>query len=56
MVSITWGPELAEVYDATYAAGFTPPVLDPVAGLLAALARGGPRWNSRWVPDKWHLR
>jgi len=42
MVSITWGPELAAVYDATYAAGFAPSVLDPVVGLLAALAGGGP--------------
>ena len=42
MVSITWGPDVAEVYDTTYAAGFTPSVLDPVAGLLTALARGGP--------------
>lgn len=42
MVSITWGPDLAEVYDATYAAGFAPSVLDPVVGLLGALAGGGP--------------
>jgi len=42
MVSITWGPDLAGVYDATYAAGFAPSVLDPVVGLLAALAGGGP--------------
>ena len=28
MVSITWGPDVAEVYDATYAAGFAPSVLD----------------------------
>ena len=38
MVSITWGPDLAEVYDATYAAGFAPSVLDPIVGLLGALA------------------
>jgi SAM-dependent methyltransferase len=42
MVSITWGPDVAEVYDATYAAGFAPAVLDPVVGLLAARAGGGP--------------
>jgi SAM-dependent methyltransferase len=42
MVSITWGPDMAEVYDATYAATFTPSVLDPVVGVLAALAGGGP--------------
>lgn len=42
MVSITWGPDVAEVYDATYAAGFAPSVLDPVVALLAALAGDGP--------------
>ena len=42
MGSITWGPDLAAVYDTTYAAGFAPSVLDPVVGLLAALAGGGP--------------
>ena len=33
MVSITWGPDLAEVYDATYAAGFAPSVLGPIVGV-----------------------
>lgn len=42
MGSITWGPELAEVYDKTYSAMFGPSVLNPVIGLLADLARGGP--------------
>ena len=42
MVSITWGPDLAEVYDDTYAAGFAPSVLDPVVGLLGELAGSGP--------------
>jgi hypothetical protein len=42
MGSITWGPDVAEVYDTTYAAGFAPSVLDPVVGLLAALAGDGP--------------
>jgi SAM-dependent methyltransferase len=42
MVSIAWGPELAEVYDTTYAAGFASSVLDPVVELLAELAGGGP--------------
>jgi hypothetical protein len=55
MVSITWGPELAGVYDTTYAAGFSPSVLDPVVGLLAALAGAVPRWSSRWVPGGWPL-
>ena len=47
MVSITWGSDLAEVYDTTYAAGFTPSVLDPVVGLLAGLAKAVQRWSSR---------
>jgi SAM-dependent methyltransferase len=39
---ITWGQELAEIYDKTTAAGFEPSVLDPMVDLLAELARGGP--------------
>ena len=42
MGSITWGPEIAEVYDKTYAAQSDPSVLGPMVGLLAGLARGGP--------------
>ena len=42
MISITWDREIAEVYDKVYAAMFEPPVLGPVVGLLAGLARGGP--------------
>jgi SAM-dependent methyltransferase len=42
MASITWDAEIAEVYDETYAAKFEPSVLDPMVGLLAGLARGGP--------------
>ena len=42
MGSITWGQEVAEVYDKTYAAKFEPSVLDPIVDLLAELARGGP--------------
>ncbi len=42
MASITWGAEVAEVYDKTYAAMFEPSVLGPMVGLLAELARGGP--------------
>ena len=41
MGSVTWGPEEAEVYDKAYSAMFEPSVLDPMAGLLAELARGG---------------
>lgn len=42
MGSIVWGKDIAEIYDATYSAGFAPSVLDPVVGLLTELARGGP--------------
>ena len=42
MASVTWGPELAEIYDKTYAAMSEPSVLDPIVDLLAGLARGGP--------------
>jgi SAM-dependent methyltransferase len=42
MASITWGPELAEVYDQTYAAKFERAVLDPMLSLLTELAQGGP--------------
>jgi SAM-dependent methyltransferase len=39
--SITWGRDLAEVYDKTYSAMFASSVLDPTVDLLAALARDG---------------
>jgi SAM-dependent methyltransferase len=39
---ITWGQELAEIYDKTNAAGFEPSVLNPTVDLLAEVARGGP--------------
>ena len=42
MGSIIWGPEIAEVYDKTYAAQSDPSVLGPMVDLLAGLARGGP--------------
>jgi SAM-dependent methyltransferase len=42
MSSITWGPEIAEVYDKLNAAQFQSSVLDPIADLLAELAQGGP--------------
>jgi SAM-dependent methyltransferase len=42
MGSITWGSEIAEVYDEIYAAMFEPPVLDPMVGFLAELAGDGP--------------
>ena len=42
MGSITWGSEIAEVYDKTYAAQSDPSVLGPIVDLLAGLANGGP--------------
>jgi len=42
MGSVTWGPEIARVYDKTHAAKFEPSVLGPVVELVADLARGGP--------------
>jgi SAM-dependent methyltransferase len=42
MGSVTWGRDLAEVYDATYAAMFEAPVLNPTIDRLAEFARGGP--------------
>jgi SAM-dependent methyltransferase len=42
MSTIHWGPEIASVYDSTYAHMFSPTVLDPMTGLLAALAGDGP--------------
>src|SRR5579872_4056425 len=42
MASITWGRDLAEVYDSTYAAMFEPIVLDPVVDRLAEWAQDGP--------------
>ncbi len=42
MASITWGKDLAEVYDDTSAAMFTPGVLNPAVDLLFELSQGGP--------------
>jgi SAM-dependent methyltransferase len=42
MSAITWGPEVAGVYDTSYSAMFEPAVLEPVLGSLAGLAQGGP--------------
>ncbi len=40
--SIVWGPDIAQAYDAVYAAEHRAGVLAPIVGLLAALAAGGP--------------
>jgi SAM-dependent methyltransferase len=40
MGTITWGPELAAVYDRVYASGFSAEHLDPVVDLLTELAGG----------------
>lgn len=42
MDSIPWGPDVAEVYDATYSAMFEASVLDPTVDVLTELAGGGP--------------
>jgi SAM-dependent methyltransferase len=39
--AVTWGRDLAEVYDVVYAASYQPSVLDPQVGVLADLAQGG---------------
>src|SRR5262245_47995039 len=41
MASIMWDKEVADAYDATYAAKFEPLVLDPMLDFLVGLARGG---------------
>lgn len=42
MGSVTWGREIAEVYDATYASQSVPAVLEPMLDVLEDLAHGGP--------------
>src|SRR5687768_2199214 len=42
VASITWGKDVAEVYDTTAAAMFEPAVLGPTVDVLHELARGGP--------------
>ena len=41
MATNTWGPEIAEAYDKTYAAQSEPSVLNPIVDLLTHLAGGG---------------
>ena len=42
MTSRTWGPDAAEMYDASSADMFDPSLLGPTVDLLEALAAGGP--------------
>jgi SAM-dependent methyltransferase len=42
MAAIVWTKELAEVYDETSAAMFTPHVVNPAVDVLEALSHGGP--------------
>jgi SAM-dependent methyltransferase len=42
VATITWGRDVAEVYDAASAAMFDPVLLDPAVDVLCDLARGGP--------------
>jgi hypothetical protein len=48
MGSITWGRDIAEVYDATTAALFAPSVLDPMVDLLADLAPSARKVTAPW--------
>lgn len=41
MAAITWGREIAEVYDHVHAAKFEPSVLGPMVSALSELSRGG---------------
>ena len=41
MGAITWGPEIAAVYDKVHAAKFEKSVLDPMLDRLSTLAKGG---------------
>ena len=56
MGSITWGRDLAEVYDETYSAMFEPSVLSPIVDLLAELAGVARRSSSPSAPDGWRWR
>jgi SAM-dependent methyltransferase len=42
VASITWGADIADAYDVTYAALAEPSVLEPMVDVLTELARGGP--------------
>jgi SAM-dependent methyltransferase len=42
VATVTWGPDIAETYDATSAEMFDPAVLQPAVDVLAELADGGP--------------
>ena len=42
MGSVTWGRDIADVYDETYRAQFDPAVVRPMVDLLAELAGAGP--------------
>ena len=41
MGSVTWGRDIAEIYDQTYAAQSEPQIVEPMVELLASLAQGG---------------
>ena len=41
MPSVEWGPEIASVYDATYAYEAVPDVVDPMVDGLLELSEGG---------------
>jgi hypothetical protein len=49
---VVWGPDIAKVYDATWADAFEPAVLEPAISTLADLANGSERWSSPWVTGR----
>ena len=56
MGSITWGPEIAEVYDKTCAAKFEPPVLGPSSTCSPDWPGAGPRSSSPSGQGGWRFR
>jgi SAM-dependent methyltransferase len=42
MGSITWGADIAAIYDETYSAMFEPAIIEPTVAVLTELARAGP--------------
>ena len=56
MGSITWGAEMAEVYDMTYSAMFEPSVLDPMVTCSLDWREAARHSSSRSAPGGWRCR
>ena len=54
--SITWGPEIAEVYDMAYAAKFEPSVLGPSSNCSPNWPGADRLWSSRPGQSEWRFR